>query len=68
MYTYPFQLFARCSPFKTVSLFVHYHPRTVLSFRIPFLTHVWLAIVEGRLWKPKQIEKPNNEGHEELTR
>ena len=24
--------------------------------------------VEGHLWKPRQIEKPNNEGHEELTR
>ena len=24
--------------------------------------------VEGHLWKPRQIEKPNNEGHKELTR
>ena len=24
--------------------------------------------VEGHLWKPRQTEKPNNEGYKELTR
>ena len=27
-----------------------------------------LLFVEGHLWKPRQTEKPNNEGYKKLTR